>query len=242
MAASPRTRTGGPLPRGRHGLPRGEVVENQRRRLIQAVPAAVREKGFGSLTVEDICRRAGVSRRTFYENFRDVEDCFVGSYRHHVEELMTVVGGVAGVGGDWRERARLALLALLRYLAERPDFARMAVIEVLAAGPAALAERDRAIALLRTLIGEEALRAAPDPAPRLLLEVIAGAILQLIYGRVLDGESSQLEGLLPTIMYMVLVALHGPAGAAALAGMPRDGSPAGAESAPVSFHLDAVAE
>jgi hypothetical protein len=118
----------------------------------------------------------------------------------------------------------------------------MAVIEVLAAGPAALVERDRAITLLRTLIGEEALRAARDPAPPLLLEVIAGAILQLIYGRVLDGESSQLEKLLPTIMYMVLVALHGPAGAAALAGLGGDGSPAVAESVPAPLRLDAFAE
>ncbi|HZO77698.1 MAG TPA: TetR/AcrR family transcriptional regulator [Solirubrobacteraceae bacterium] len=233
MAASARTRTGTPLPRGRHGLPRGEVIENQRRRLIQAVPAAVCEKGFGSLTVEDICGHAGVSRRTFYENFRDTEDCFVASYRRHAHELTTVVGGVAAIGEDWRERARLALLALLRYLAQRPDLARMAVIEVLAAGPAALAERDRAIALLRALIGEEALRATPDPAPRLLLEVIGGAILQLIYGRVLDGETSRLEELLPTIMYMVLVAQHGPSGAAALAGMARNGSPA----APDDAHL-----
>jgi AcrR family transcriptional regulator len=163
------------------------VVENQRRRLIQAVPAAVCEKGFGSLTVEDICSHAGVSRRTFYENFR------------------------------------------------------MAVIEVLAAGPSALAERDRAIALLRALIGEEARRAAPDPAPRLLLEVIAGAILQLIYGRVLDGETSRLEELLPTIMYMVLVALHGPSGAAALAGTARNESPAAPDSAHPP-HPDAVAE
>lgn len=249
MAASARTRTGAPLPRGRHGLPRGEVIDNQRRRLIQAVPAAVREKGFGSLTVEDICRHAGVSRRTFYENFRDTGDCFVASYRDHAEELITVVSGVAAVGEDWRERARLALLAMLRYLAERPDLARMAVIEVLAAGPAALAERDRAIGLLRALIGEEALRAAPDPAPRLLLEVIAGAILQLIYGRVLDGETSRLEELLPTIMYMVLAAQHGPSGAAALAGMARDGSPARPNGEPGrpddeadSFHLGAVAE
>jgi AcrR family transcriptional regulator len=242
MAASATARAGGPLPRGRHGLPRGVVVENQRRRLIQAVPTAVREKGFGSLTVEDICTHAGVSRRTFYENFRDTEDCFVASYRHYAEELMTVVGGVAAVGEDWRERSRLALLSLLRYIAERPDLARMAVIEVLAAGPAALAERDRAITLLRALIGEEALRAASDPAPPLLLEVIAGAILQLIYGRVLDGGSDQLEELLPTIMYMVLVALHGPAGAAALAGMAQDGARVEAERVPASLRLGAVAE
>lgn len=200
------------------------MVENQRRRLIAAVPAAVREKGFAGLTVEDISARAGVSRRTFYENFRDVEDCFAASYRQHAQELLAAVGGAAAAAGDWQERARLALLAMLRYLAQRPDLAHMAVIEVLAAGPAALAERDRAVALLTALVGEEALAAAPDPAPRLLLEVIAGAILQLIYARVLAGRTDTLEELLPTSMYMVLVALHGPRGAACQAGLPSAAS------------------
>lgn len=206
------------LPRGRHGLTHGEVVENQRRRLIKAVPVAVREKGFAALTVEDICARAGVSRRTFYENFRDAEGCFVASYRYHVQELTAIVAGAATAGRDWQERARLAVLAVLRYLAQRPDVAHMAVVEVLAAGPAAVAERDRASALLRSLIGDEALAAAPEPAPRLLLEVFAGATLELISARVLEGGSASLDGLLPTIMYLVLVAAHGPAGAALRAG------------------------
>lgn len=239
MAATQRPGPSGQLPRGRHGLTHGEVVENQRWRLVKAVPAAVREKGYSALTVEDICVGAGVSRRTFYENFRDVEDCFVTSYRHHAHELMAVIDGVAAVGSDWQERARLALMALLRYLRDRPDVARMAVIEVLAAGSAAIAERDRAVAVLRRLIGEEALATAPEPAPSLLLEVISGAILHLIYARVLDGEFGQLEELLPTIMYMVLVALHGPAGAAERAGMARNGQASTLEAMPQS--LEAIA-
>lgn len=200
-------------------MPHGEVVENQRRRLIEAVPIAVREKSFASVTVEDISVHAGVSRRTFYENFRDAEDCFLVAYRQHAQELLTVVSGAAAAGSDWQERARFALQALLRYLTERPDVAHMAVIEVLAAGPAALAERDQAVALLASLIGDEALAVSPAPAPSLLLEVIAGGTLQLIYARVLTGASEQLEDLLPTIMYMLLVALYGPASAATRSGL-----------------------
>jgi len=130
-----------------------------------------------------------------------------------------VVMAAAAAGGDWRERARFALLAMLRYLAERPDVAHMAMIEAQAAGPAALAERDQTAALLSSMIGEEALAVAPEAPPRLLFEVIAGAIVQLIYTRVLAGESERLEELLPTIMYMVLVAMHGPSSAAAQAGL-----------------------
>jgi AcrR family transcriptional regulator len=195
------------------------VVEHQRQRLIRAVPGAVRAKGFVALTVEDISARAGVSRRTFYENFRDKEDCFMTSYRQHAQELMAVVAGAASAGGEWQEQARFALGALLRFLAQRPDLAHMAVIEVMAAGPAPLAERDQAIASLAALIGEEALVVAPDPAPRLMLRTVAGAILQLIYARVLADRADELEELLPTCMYMVLVAMHGPAGAAHRAGL-----------------------
>jgi hypothetical protein len=103
----------------------------------------------------------------------------------------------------------------------------MAVIEVNAAGPDALAIRDEAVGLLAALIGDEAFVTAPDPAPRLLLRTIGGAILQLIYGSVLAGREAELEELLPTIMYMVLVALHGPHGAAVLAGLLPAGSGSG---------------
>jgi hypothetical protein len=51
------------------------------------------------------------------------------------------------------------------------------------------------------------------------LGTISGAILQLIYATVLAGRADELEGLLPTIMYIVLVPLHGPTGAAAKAGL-----------------------
>jgi AcrR family transcriptional regulator len=195
------------------------VVEHQRQRLIRAVPAAVRAKGFSAVTVEDMCAQAGVSRRTFYENFRGKHDCFITSYRQHAQELLAQVAAAASAGEHWEERARLGLVALLRFLSEQPEVAWMDVIEVMAAGPAALAERDKAVAALAVLIDEQGRGAPPTPRPPLLLRTISGAILQLIYGRVLAGRCGELEGLLPTIMYMVLVASRGPAAAAGKAGL-----------------------
>jgi AcrR family transcriptional regulator len=171
------------------------------------------------MTVEDISARAGVSRRTFYENFRDKEDCFMTSYRQHAQELLAVVAGAASAGEHWEERARFAVAALLRFFAQRPDYAHMGVIEVMAAGPAAVAERDQALTAVASLLGDEALAMAPDPAPRMLLRTVAGGGLQLIYAWVLAGRTSELERLLPTIMYMILAAPYGPAGAAERAGL-----------------------
>ena len=179
----------------------------------------MRAKGFSASTVEDICAQAGVSRRTFYENFRDKNDCFLTSYRQHAQELMAVVTAAASAGDGYEERARFGLLALLRFLSEQPDLAHMAVVEVMAAGPAAVAERDNAVAALTALIGEPVLAEAPYALPILLLRTVSGAILQLIYIRVLAGREAELEELLPMIMYMVLVASQGPASAAARVGL-----------------------
>jgi AcrR family transcriptional regulator len=197
-------------------------VAHQRQRLLRAVPAAVCAKGYLALTVEDICAEAGVSRRTFYENFRDKEDCFMTSYRQHTDELTTAVAAAASVGEDWEARARFALGALLGSLAKLPALARMAVIEAMAAGPAAIAERDRAVAMLSSLIGEDVFTLVWDPAPPLLLPMIAGAALELIYGRLLEGRAAELEQLQPALMYLVLVALHGPTGAAVRSGLLPD--------------------
>jgi AcrR family transcriptional regulator len=197
----------------------GAVVEHQRQRLIRAVPVVMSDKGFAAATVEDLAAEAGVSRKTFYENFHDKRDCFMVAYRQHAQELIAIVGSASAVGADWQERTRFAIASMLRYFAQQPEVARMAVIEVMAAGPEALAERDAAIANLAALLGEEALVAAPNPAPRLLLETSAGSISQLLYGQVLADRAAELDQLLPTIMYIVLVALYGPAGAAAKAGL-----------------------
>src|ERR1700721_2340996 len=64
------------LPRGRHGLPREQVLASQRGRMLQAIAEAVADKGYARVTVADVISRAGVSRETFYEQFEDKEAAF----------------------------------------------------------------------------------------------------------------------------------------------------------------------
>ncbi|HLJ07616.1 MAG TPA: helix-turn-helix domain-containing protein [Acidimicrobiia bacterium] len=134
----------GRLPSGRHGLTREAVEASQRGRLLDAMAQVVAEKGYAATTVADVVERAGVSRRTFYEQFADKEACFLAAYDVGLEVVLgrirDAIGSAAAAAG-WRERARAGVEAFLVLLASEPAFARALQVEILTAGPAALERR-----------------------------------------------------------------------------------------------------
>jgi AcrR family transcriptional regulator len=131
------------LPSGRHRLTRDEVRDSQRGRLLFAVAEAVAEKGYRATTVADVVERASVSRRTFYEQFGSLEECFLAAFDTAVE---IVLGGLREAAedveeGDWRALLRSDLRTYMDVLASEPRFAQALHVEVLSAGTAALEHR-----------------------------------------------------------------------------------------------------
>lgn len=61
------------LPAGRHGLPPDFKRENQSTRLLSGAARAIAEAGYQATTIKDVCDRAAVSRRTFYEHFGSLD-------------------------------------------------------------------------------------------------------------------------------------------------------------------------
>src|SRR5258708_1879046 len=51
---------------------REERADEQRFVLLEAIGEVIAERGYAGTTVALICERAGMSRRTFYEHFRDL--------------------------------------------------------------------------------------------------------------------------------------------------------------------------
>ena len=145
MTASPR-RPVPPekLPRGRHPLTQAAVAGSQRVRLLGAVARVVAEKGFGAATVADVITLAGVSRRTFYEHFPALEDCFLAAYEDGMRSLFGAIRqALAGVPhDDLALRARVAIDAYLAAMASMPAAAWSFTVEVLGAGRRALDRRD----------------------------------------------------------------------------------------------------
>jgi AcrR family transcriptional regulator len=171
------------LPRGPHRLAREVVLASQRGRLLDAIAQVVAEKGYGATTVADVIERAGVSRKTFYEHFRDKEACFLAAYDAGVEVLLATMREA----GDTRGRVQ----AYLETLAAEPAFARTFLIEVAAAGPRALQRRREVHDAVAAFVAD----AAPDGAPPHAALAAVGATQEVVARWVADGRTAELPQL-----------------------------------------------
>src|SRR4051812_39900845 len=156
-----RTREPYQLPAGRHGLPRQFVVENQRRRILAAVADVCSATGYVAMSVEDIVVTSGVSRRTFYDNFRGKQDIYLAAYDEVSEQLLARVDEAYQAADGLVAKVRDSLGAFLSFIAEEPAIADMCIVEVMAAGSAAIERRNQTMAAFTTMIEQ----AAPAELP-----------------------------------------------------------------------------
>lgn len=162
----------------------------------------VGERGYGEMSVAAVLRRAGMSRKTFYELFENKEDCFLQAFDAAVIRARMIVGAAYYRRG-WltlRDRVELGLAAFLDLCATEPEFARMCIVEVLAAGPRARERRDAAVLDFARFIEFPREEARGHSAPSLVSEAIAGGLYGVLYTRVARGETAQLPMLLDELM------------------------------------------
>jgi AcrR family transcriptional regulator len=194
------------LPTGRSNLAEPLIAHSQRERILNAIAASCAEKGFGATTIADICEPAGVSRATFYELFKDKEDCFHAAMEVSLADAMGRIVSVYSPDKPWATMVRDAAAAFLDLLASNPPFARMALVEAPATGDRAFELYASGKRVLQTLLDsgrddpveEEAI---PTSAGRAAL---AGAE-SLIVGQILAGNTERLRELLPDIVYITTV-------------------------------------
>lgn len=184
------------LPRGRHGLPREQVLASQRGRILAAIAAAVAEKGFARVTVADVISRAGVSRETFYEQFSDKEEAFLAALDAGAEMLLeTLVGAVSTPVKDPLERLDRMLGAYLELLASEPSFAKAYLIDAYGAGAAATARRiDLQQRFVETIAAILEIP-ADATADRFACEALVAAVSALVTNRIGTGRANELPAL-----------------------------------------------
>jgi AcrR family transcriptional regulator/DNA-binding MarR family transcriptional regulator len=212
-ALSDETAPGGLSPAG-DGAEREQISQIQRARILAAIAEVAVERGGGNVTVARVVARSGVSRRTFYEQFADCEECFLAAFDQAVRLIAARVVPAYEQPGRWRERARVALIALLEFLDEEPVIGRLVIVEPLSAGGEALERRQQVYAQLIAAVdrgrGEAKEGGAPPP---LAAEGVVGGVLSLIHSHLLDGSRGSLRELLNPLMSMVVLPYLGPAAA-----------------------------
>jgi AcrR family transcriptional regulator len=196
----------GQLPSGRHGLLRSFVAANQRERILSAVAQAAAEVGYADMNVEGITARAGVSRRTFYEHFRNKEDAFFAAYDAAVHQVIRHVRRAYLNEVTAQERLRAGIGEFLQFLAAGPELARMCIVEVLAAGPRVIARRNDAMRMFAEIIEENIHELVPScRRPALTAETIVGGIHEAVFSRILADRIDELPGLADDLLVAILM-------------------------------------
>jgi len=218
-------RGGRQLPAGRHRFSAEFVAQSQRNRIVDAMAHAVADKGYEDTAVADVLARAGVSRKTFYEHFADKEACFLATYDTVFSVLLAQANEAYESRQRWPERISAGLGVLLRELAAEPVYARAAIVEVLAAGPAAVERRDASLRAFQRYYDPSRPEVPDHGVAPIIAEATIGGIYEVIYRRVFNDDCASLAGLHADLVYLALAPFVGPAVAARTAGLARSGPP-----------------
>jgi len=177
-----------------------------RRRILDATVETVAARGYDRTTISRILQSAHVEEAVFSKHFHDKHACFM-------QALDDLIGGAELAAleqfrktAPWPERVRLGLQSLLRGLARNPHGARVALVEVLSAGPDARERQRSALALFTSLVEEGRSHAASSGhlAPQ-TSEAIVGGIASILHRRVLEGDIAELPALHKDLTYFALL-------------------------------------
>ena len=162
----------------------------QRELLLSAMTEVLAREGYAATSIAPVIAAAGVSRRTFYEHFRDKDDCFLAAVLGVQErlraDLQRVLADTPPEHG-WRA----AVEAVVGLAATRPTDASLLMSESLAAGPRALELRDQGLTQLAASVEAPYPRLpAPTAIPDISAAMFLGGIYRLLATRLRRGEEN----------------------------------------------------
>ncbi|MFE9172180.1 TetR/AcrR family transcriptional regulator [Streptomyces kebangsaanensis] len=183
-----------------------------RAKLLDAAFAVFAAKGFGRVTIEEVCEAAGYSRGAFYSNFTTLDELFFALYRQRAELIADQVAGALALDGPGLDvpaavdRVTEVLLLDLDWLLVKTDFLvhaarRPAVARTLLEHRARLrgAIADR-LARARGRTALPAVLGDPDSAAHAVVAAYDGVTTQLLLDKDVEGARAWLGQLLTALL------------------------------------------
>jgi AcrR family transcriptional regulator len=163
-------------------LRRDARIERRRRRIVEAALSNFASRGYTVTSVDDVVTRAKVSKSAFYEFFESKEHCFREVLDQEGGALMHAVLTEAATGHDHHARLRLGISRFVRGCFERPEVARLLIVESVGLSEGVEAVRRELQARFADAVAEEVRHAMThdtfyaDKDPAVFGRAVVGAV------------------------------------------------------------------
>jgi AcrR family transcriptional regulator len=185
----------------------GFVATTHEQRLFVALARTVSAKGYAETIIADVVAAASMSLSTFYTTFESKETAFLAACDFGVDQAFAAARHAYARETEWPLQVRAGIRELLAFLAAEPEWAYMATVEILAAGPRARARRDRTLDLFTSLLS--AGYDHEDGLGPVAVEAVGGAVYSLIYRQTCNRGAERLPEILPACVFILLAPFVG---------------------------------
>lgn len=107
--------------------------EEKRKKILDAAAAVLDRKQFHDCPVDEITRRAGIAKGTFYLYFKSKEDLYFAVFQDLLDQAKRIVAETGRTGGPAAERLAILLERITGFLEARRQIFRALMHEI---GPA----------------------------------------------------------------------------------------------------------
>ena len=185
--------------------------------IAAAVVAEIVEKGYEATSVDDVVRRAGVSREEFDSRFASLEDCAVETFEQLSADFERRIGAAFNRQLDWPSALRAAAYETADWMEENPQVVSFGMVELLKMpGEMGRVRREETFSFCARMIdsgrtASENPQALPEAAPTFAI----GAITQLLTHRLQEEAVISPTAVVPELMHRVIGIYLGPEAAEA---------------------------
>lgn len=175
------------------GMTAEERDADRRRRLVESATVLFGSRGYAATSITEVCKRAGVTARNFYDHFAGREELLVAVYESIVAEhaAATLEALGAAPADDLSARVRAGVGTAMRAWLADEGKARIAFLEVVGVSPQMEQRRLAVIAAYADILLEQIkpfLREGKGDLRR--IEIVAGALV----GGVVHVMTERLSG------------------------------------------------
>jgi AcrR family transcriptional regulator len=176
------------------GVSADQRLADRRERLLDAALELYGTRGYAVTGVKDVCRRAGLTDRYFYESFPNSGELFAAAFDRTTNDLLVLVAQrLVNLPADPSAQVRAAIEAFVRALADDPRKARLLFVEVASAGAEVERHVRATVRRFAALVIETARPHLPADVSDQLLRMAALSLIGAIALVMVEWQDGQLD-------------------------------------------------